>query len=261
MVIKRLLAGIGFGGASVETSLDSSVTAPGGSLRGTVVIEGGDVEQKVDQLTVGLQARVETEIGDHEFDSDMEFHRVRLGEAVALHPGQRFQVPFELFVPWEVPITAHRGRNLGRMNLGVNTRLHVANAVDPGDLDPVAIEPLPSQAAILDSLFSLGFTFKHADLERGRLGGTRQRLPFYQEIEFRSPRRYRGLEELELSLVTDGHGVDVVLELDKKPGLLFSEGRDTYHRFSVNHHDGAGRDWTGHLHQWIDSLAGRRGLF
>ena len=62
MVIKRLLAGIGFGGASVETLLDSSVTVPGGSLQGTVVIAGGDVEQKVEQLTIGLQARVETEV-------------------------------------------------------------------------------------------------------------------------------------------------------------------------------------------------------
>lgn len=261
MVIKRLLAGIGFGGASVETSLHSSVTVPGGSLRGSVVIEGGEVEQKVEQLTVGLRARVENEVGDHEFDSDMEFHRVRLGEAVALLPGQRFQVPFELFVPWEVPLTMYRGRRLGHRDLGVNTRLHVANAVDPGDLDPVAIEPLPSQAAVLDSLFSLGFTLKGADLERGRIARTRQRLPFYQEIEFRSPRRYRGLDELELSLVTDEHGMDVVLELDKKPGLLFSEGRDTYHSFSVSHREGAGRDWTGHLHQWIDSLAGRRDLF
>lgn len=261
MVLKRLLAGIGFGGASVETSLASPVTTPGGSLRGTVVIEAGDVEQRVEQLTVGLQARVETEIGDHEVNNDMEFHRVRLGDAVVLSPGQRFQVPFDLFVPWETPITVHRGRQLHPMRLGVNTRLHVAGAVDPGDLDPVAVEPLPSQAAVLDSLFSLGFTFKHADLERGRINRTRQRLPFYQEIEFRSPRRYRGLEELELSMVTDEHGMDVVLELDKKPGLLFSEGRDTYHRFSIGHAEGAGRDWSGHLHQWIDSLAGRRGLF
>lgn len=261
MVIKRLLAGIGFGGASVETSLVSAVTTPGGSLRGTVVIEGGDVEQRVEQLTVGLQARVETEVGDHEVNNDMEFHRVRLGEGVLLAPGQRFQVPFELLVPWETPVTTHRGRHLHRMNIGVNTRLHVANAVDPGDLDPVAIEPLPAQAAVLDSLLSLGFTFKHADLERGHIARTRQRLPFYQELEFHSPSRYRGLNELELSMVTDEHGVDVVLELDKKPGLLFSEGRDTFHRFTVNHHDGAGRDWTGHLHQWIDSLAGSRSLF
>ncbi|WP_444960227.1 sporulation protein [Nocardiopsis sp. M1B1] len=261
MVLKRLLAGIGFGGASVETTLHSSVTTPGGTLRGTVVIEGGNVEQQVERLTVGLQARVEVESGDHESTRDLEFHRVQIGGGVTLAPGQRFEVPFELFVPWETPVTVHRGRHMHRMNVGVNTRLHVAGAVDPGDLDPVAVEPLPSQLAVLDSLASLGFSFKQADLEQGRILRTRQQLPFYQEIEFFSPSRYRGLNELELSLVTDERGMDVVLELDKKPGLLFSESRDTFHRFSVDHNEGAGRDWSGHLHQWIDSLAGKRSMF
>ncbi|MEE2041186.1 sporulation protein [Nocardiopsis sp. CT-R113] len=260
MVLKRLLAGIGFGGASVETVLDSTDTRPGGALRGTVHVEAGDVEQRVERLTVGLQAQVETEVGDHEVKNDMEFHRITLGEGTVLAPGQRFQVPFELPVPWETPVTVHRGRHLHRMHVGVNTRLHVAGAVDPGDLDPVAVVPLPSQAAVLDSLVALGFTFKQADLERGRIPRTRQRLPFYQEIEFRAPSRYRGLNELELSLVTDERGFDAVLELDKKPGLLFSEGRDSFHHFSVDHRDGAGRDWSDHLHRWIDSLAGRRSL-
>ncbi|MEU0241919.1 sporulation protein [Nocardiopsis sp. NPDC006198] len=258
MVLKRLLAGIGFGGASVETVLDSAGTQPGGVLRGVVHVEAGSVEQRVERLTVGLQARVETEVGDHEVNSDVEFHRVSLGEGTVLAPGQRFQVPFELPVPWETPITVHQGRHLHRMHVGVNTRLHVAGAVDPGDLDPVAIAPLPSQAAVLDSLVGLGFTFKQADLERGHIPHTRQRLPFYQEIEFRAPSRYRGLNELELSLVTDGQGFDAVLELDKKPGLLFSEGRDSFHRFSADH--APGLDWRDHLHQWIDSLAGRRRL-
>ncbi|WP_017611151.1 sporulation protein [Nocardiopsis xinjiangensis] len=260
MVLKRLLAGIGFGGASVETVLDTPVATPGGALRGTVLIEGGEVEQHIEQLTVGLQSRVETEVGDHEIKNDVEFHRVSVGGQLDLSPGRRLHVPFELPVPWETPLTLHGNRRLHPMQVGVNTRLHVANAVDPGDVDPVDIQPLPSQTAVLDSLGSLGFAFKSADLERGRINRTRQQLPFYQEIEYRSPRRYRGLNELELTMVTDHQGLDVVLELDKKRGLLFSEGRDTFHRFSVDHHGGAGRDWSGHLHQWIDSLAGTRNL-
>ncbi|MFW6641247.1 sporulation protein [Nocardiopsis algeriensis] len=261
MVLKRLLAGIGFGGASVETHLESPLTRPGGTVRGTVLIEGGDVEQEIEQLTVGLQARVEVESGDNEYNRNMEFHRVRLGDRAHLAPGQRFQVPFEIQVPWESPVTSYKGSHLHRMNVGVNTQLHVARAVDPGDLDPVAIEPLPGQAAFLDALASLGFRFKQADLEQGRIRNTRQRLPFYQEIEYYAPSHYRGLNELELSFVTDERGMDVVLELDKKPGLLFSEGRDTFHRFTVDHHSAASRDWRGELHHWIDSLAGRREFF
>ena len=66
MVLKRLLAGIGFGGASVETVLDTPVVAPGGTLRVTYLNEGGAVEQNIEQLTVVLQSRVETEVGDYE---------------------------------------------------------------------------------------------------------------------------------------------------------------------------------------------------
>jgi sporulation-control protein len=175
-----------------------------------------------------------------------------------LAPGQRFQVPFELPVPWETPITAHGSRRLHKVDVGVNTRLHVANAVDPGDLDPVTVQPLPSQAAVLDALDSLEFGFKRSDLEKGRIRGTRQRLPFYQEIEYLAPSRYRGLNELELTLITDQDGLDLVLELDKKPGLLFSEGRDTFLRVSVDH--GARRDWARELDKWIMERAGQRRL-
>jgi sporulation-control protein len=260
MVLKRLLAGIGFGGASVETRLDMSSTFPGGAVRGTVLVEGGDVDQQVEELTVGLQAVVETEFGDNEVKGSMEFHRIRLGGHTRLVPGQRFEVPFEIPVPWEAPVTAHGGRHLHSMNVGVNTRLAIAGAVDPGDLDPVAIEPLPSQRAVLDALDSLGFRFKKADLERGRIARTRQRLPFYQEIEYYSPGRYRGLNELELSFVADERGMDVVLELDKKPGL-FSEGRDTFKSFNVTHQQAVAMDWRQELDRWVNALAGRRNLF
>ncbi|MFV2196672.1 MULTISPECIES: sporulation protein [unclassified Nocardiopsis] len=260
MVLKRLLAGIGVGGATVETVLDTDRAQPGGALRGTVHVQAGDVEQKIDRLTVGLQARVEVESGDYESVQDVEFHRVQLGGEAAIAPGQTFSVPFQLSVPWETPISSYGGRPLHHMNLGVNTRLEVAKAVDPGDLDPVAIEPLPSQAALLDALVSLGFGFQHADVEKGRVLRTRQTLPFYQEFEYRSPGHYQGLNSLELTMVSDHAGMDVVLELDKKPGLLFSESRDTFHSLSVGHQEAVGYDWRGYLHHWIGSLAGRRRL-
>src|SRR5690606_19010787 len=129
---------------------------------------------------------------------------------------------------------------------------------DPGDLDPVRVAPLPSQQAVLDALVSLGFVIVHTDTERGRLRGTRQRLPFYQEIEFRRPPRYRGPNELELSFATDEHGADVVLELDRKSGLL-TERSDTYIGVSFDHATATRHHWAGYLHARIDAIAGRRG--
>ncbi|CAM5291274.1 hypothetical protein SALBM311S_09424 [Streptomyces alboniger] len=113
------------------------------------------------------------------------------------------------------------------MHIGVSTELEIARAVDSGDLDPVNVHPLPAQKAILDAFIQLGFRFKNADMERGLIRGTRQRLPFYQEIEFLPPQQYRGLNQVELSFVADANAMDVILEMDKKPGL-FSEGSDTF---------------------------------
>ncbi|WP_306366148.1 sporulation protein [Nocardiopsis sp. CC223A] len=79
MVLRRLLAGIGFGGAAVETHPDSASTRPGGTVRGTVPVEGGDVEREVEEPTAGPQAAVESESGDGEVTSHTEFHRVRPG--------------------------------------------------------------------------------------------------------------------------------------------------------------------------------------
>ncbi|MDA8371374.1 MAG: sporulation protein [Nocardiopsaceae bacterium] len=260
MAFKRILAGLGFGGATVETVLAEENMFPGGVVRGHVHIEGGSVDQHVQRLTVGMQVRAEVERGDSEYQQDLEFARIQVGGELHLRPGARLSVPFELKVPWEAPISMYRGRYLRGMRVGVNTRLHVAAGVDPGDLDPVAVHALDTQTAIMDALDKLGFSFVKADAERGRIRGVRQRLPFYQEIEYRSPRRYRGLNELELTFITDERGCDVLLEMDKKPGLLLGEGRDTYQRFRVEHGTAKTEDWAGRLHTWIDSAAGRRGL-
>ncbi len=155
---------------------------------------------------------------------DIEFTKSRLGGAFELKANAVHAVQFGLEIPWETPITTIDGQALRGMNIGVTTELEIARAVDSGDLDPINVHPLPAQKAILDAFIGLGFRFKSADMERGHIRGTRQKLPFYQEIEFLPPQQYRGLNQVELSFVADAQAMDVVLEMDKKPGL-FSEGQ------------------------------------
>ncbi|WP_046472533.1 sporulation protein [Allosalinactinospora lopnorensis] len=255
--MRRILASLGLGNASVETVLREANTVPGGALCGEVFVNGGSVDQRIEQLTVGLQARVGVERGDTEYNQTLEFTRARVGGELHLQAEAQLRVPFELPVPWEAPITSHRGQYLRGMHVGLNTQLHVAGGVDPGDLDPVAIHPLETQAVILDALERLGFAFSKADCERGRVRATRQQLPFYQEIEYRAPGHYPGLNELELTFVADQQGCDVVLEMDKKGGLL-TEGRDTFQRLRVDHATAAGEDWAARLHEYLHAAAGQR---
>ncbi|MCH0562560.1 MULTISPECIES: sporulation protein [unclassified Streptomyces] len=260
MAFRKLLASLGAGGASVETVLTEVNVVPGGVVQGEVRIQGGSVNQDIEGLSVGLQARVEVEGADSEYKQDIEFTRVRLGGAFELQANAVHAVPFGLEIPWETPVTMIDGQALRGMHIGVTTELAIARAVDSGDLDPINVHPMPAQKAILDAFIQLGFHFKSADMERGHIRGTRQRLPFYQEIEFYAPSQYRGLNEVELSFVADEHAMDVVLEMDKKPGL-FSEGSDTYRSFQVGLHDWQGTDWAGYLNQWLSEVGGKRNWF
>ncbi|MEU6536318.1 sporulation protein [Streptomyces sp. NPDC047000] len=260
MPFKKLLASLGAGGGSVETVLTEVNVVPGGVVQGEVRIQGGSVAQDIQGLSVGLQARVEVESGEEEYKQDIEFAKVQLGGAFQLQPGAVHTVPFGLEVPWETPVTMIDGQALRGMNIGVSTELAIARAVDSHDLDPVNVHPMPAQKAILDAFIQLGFRFKHADMERGHIRNTRQRLPFYQEIEFQPPSQYRGLNQVELTFVADEHAMDVVLEMDKKPGL-FSEGSDTFRSFQVGLHDFHGTDWAAYLNQWISEVGSKRNWF
>lgn len=260
MGFKRLLASLGAGGASVETVLTEVNVVPGGVVQGEVRIQGGSVDQDIEGLSVGLQARVEVEGADQETKQDIEFTKLRLGGAFQLQANAVHAVPFGLEIPWETPVTTIDGQPLRGMNIGVTTELEIARAVDSGDLDPVNVHPLPSQQALLDAFIGLGFRFKSADMERGHIRGTRQKLPFYQEIEFFPPQQYRGLNQVELSFVADDREMDVVLEMDKKPGL-FSESSDTFRSFVVGHNDFQGTDWSAYLHQWLSEVGSKRNWF
>ncbi|MFE7777454.1 sporulation protein [Streptomyces sp. NPDC057445] len=257
MGFKKLLASLGAGGASVETELTEVNVVPGGVVQGEVRIQGGSVDQQIEGLSVGLQARVEVEGGDQEVKQDIEFTKQRLGGAFEVKAGAVHVVPFGLEIPWETPITTIAGQQLRGMDIGVTTELEIARAVDSGDLDRINVHPLPAQQAVLDAFIQLGFRFKSADMERGHIRGTRQRLPFYQEIEFLPPQQYRGLNQVELTFVADDREMDVVLEMDKKPGL-FSEGSDSYRAFQVDLHNFQGTDYAAYLNQWLADVGGRR---
>ncbi|ARF59357.1 sporulation protein [Streptomyces gilvosporeus] len=257
MGFKKLLASLGAGGAKVETVLFEENVVPGGVAQGEVRMQGGSVAQDIQGLSVGLQAVVEVETSDGERRENIEFAELQVGGAFQVQPGAVHTVPFGLEIPWETPITSFLGTHLKGMSVGVSTELAIARAVDSSDLDPVTVHPLPAQQAILDAFGRLGFRFKSADLEKGHIRGTRQKLPFYQEIEFHAPQQYRGLNQVELSFVADEREMDVVLEMDKKPGL-FTGGSDSYRQFTMDLDDYGATDWAGYLNQWLAEVGGKR---
>ncbi|MEV4008851.1 sporulation protein [Nonomuraea angiospora] len=254
MVFKRMLGAFGVGAPSVDTVLSTPRTQPGGTLRGEVRLKGGDFDAEIEHVTLGLVARVEIEHGDGEHGGLGEFASSRVSGPFTLRKGEDRVIGFELPVPWEAPISEIGGQPLTGMAVGVRTELAIAKAVDKGDLDMIAIEPLPSQLRILEAFLGLGFAFRSADLEAGHLYGVHQQLPFYQEIEFYPTGHYAGqVGEVEVTFVADPAGLEVVLEADKRAGRFSSS--DAIGRFHVSHDDALRTDWAGELGRWLDGLS------
>lgn len=258
MVFKRMLAAFGVGGPSVDTVLDSPHASPGQVITGQVRIQGGSNDADIDRIELSLVTRAEVEYGDHEARGTAEFFRARVADRLRVPANELREVPFQLALPWETPITAVGSAPLPGMTVGVRTELVVAGAPDKGDLDPVQVHPLPSQDAVLEAFGELGFRFRSADVETGRLHGVPQQLGFYQEIEFLPPPQAAGrINEVELTFVATPHELHVVLEADKRGGF-FRAGGDSFGRFGMAHQDAERADWASLIGNWLTETMGRR---
>lgn len=254
-VFKRMLSAFGVGGPSVDTVLDSPTAAPGEVITGRVSIQGGSNEAVIDQVVLSLVTRVEVEHAGGEARGVAEFHRQVVRRDVRVPANELLDLPFELALPWETPITAVGDVALPGMTVGVRTELVIKGAPDKGDLDPVLVRPLPAQDRVLEAFGELGATFRSADVEAGRIAGVRQELGFYQEIEFFVPPNVAArLTQVELTFVTSAHDLWVILEADKRGGLLRT-GADSFGRFHVTHEDTP--DWTSMIGEWLTETAER----
>jgi sporulation-control protein len=254
VVFSRLKASLG-AGVSVDTVLTNPNVTPGGILAGEVRFTGGKVDYEVEGITLTLGAKVEVESGDEEYNTWMEFHRAPAAGRFVLTAGAAHAVPFQVAVPWETPVTAVFGQRLRGMSLGLRTELALDKALDKHDSDAIEVHALPAQQALLDGLARLGFGFRGADLEQGRLYGST--LPFFQEIEFYGGGRYaRRINELELTFIARESSMDVLLEIDKRGGFL-SAGHDSYNRFTVDYAEAQRLDWESWLDQRFSALTGR----
>ncbi|MGW4204565.1 sporulation protein [Streptomyces sp. NPDC004726] len=257
MVFKRLLGSLGIGGPTVDTVLAPGAVQPGGSLAGEVRLRGGTTDVDIEHITLELVARVEAETGDGELEGAVAFERFTVAGGFRLAEGEQRGIPFSVALPWETPATELYGQQLGIV-LGVRTELGVAGAKDKGDLDPLSVRPLPVQEAVLEAFGRTGFGFKSADLEYGRIGGTGQLLPFYQEIELTpAPQYAHAVGEIEVTFLAGPGGMDVVLEADKRGGA-FSGGHDALTRITLSHDDAYSRDWNAEVDGWVRRLVEHR---
>ncbi|MFC4639783.1 sporulation protein [Deinococcus hohokamensis] len=203
--LKKMMAAVGVGAARVDTRLSTSQVRVGDELRGTVQVRGGQVEQQVERISVGLATR-------YKHDDTFMTHPLQrevVAPAFVIRPGETREFPFALQVGPGTPLS------LPGTEVWVFTDADIAGGVDPGDQDPVRVLPSAGMETVIGAAQRLGFTLKGAETEysHGRL---------IQELSFLPPRGQHHLTELELVMLPTAGGLDVILEVDRRARGLAS---------------------------------------
>ncbi|UJF32953.1 sporulation protein [Paenibacillus hexagrammi] len=230
---KKMLAKVGIGNIEVDSRLHTEQFIPGEAVEGVVYAKGGSVEQKVDQLYFALMTRyVKPEERIHNGHREIEYvHETVtianfvLGESLVFAPGEEIEIPFHFILPHDVPIS------IGQSEIWIHTGMDVDNAIDPTDTDHVEILPHPYTSTIFEALGTLGFRIQEAENEY--YPHRDHHVPFVQKFDFvptlRSP-YHASVEELEFVFFPNEHGIEMMMEFDRKArGLsgLFAELQDT----------------------------------
>ncbi|MGW4214892.1 sporulation protein [Lentzea sp. NPDC004789] len=266
-MFNRMLSAFGIGGPSVDTVLDSPHAVPGQPLTGQVRIQGGSSDAEIGQVVLTLVTQVEAQrggfsgfggFGGGDGQGEVaEFFRTVVQQGLRVPAGQLVSVPFQLELPWETPITAVGGAALPGMSVGVRTELIVAGAPDKGDLDSVLVGPAPSQNRVLDAFGQLGFSFRGAGVEAGRLPGVPHELGFYQRLEFFPPAQFAGrVNQVELTFVANAHELHVMLQADRHRGG-FPAGGDAAGHLRLSHQEAQVTDWAAAISGWLAQVAER----
>ena len=209
--MKKVLASIGIGNASVDTVLPEETVRPGDTVDADVHITGGNAEQEVGNIRFEIETSYRTDDGYREADID----RFTLAEGLTIEPDQEETRSVSLDIPYETPVT------VGRVDVWIETELDIDRAVDPEDTDYLDVRPTPRLQTVFDAMDDLGFSLHNSECEAdpyGRYTGSR----FVQEFEFRATGgTYRGaLDEVELVASPGPDALDLYLEIDRRGGLL-----------------------------------------
>ncbi|WP_135228328.1 sporulation protein [Deinococcus fonticola] len=197
--LKKMMAAIGVGNASVDAQVHHNAVRVGGQVTGVVVIRGGAIEQRIERINLGLATRYKTD------DSYMthQLSKEQVVPGFTLRPGEVREFPFSIAVPLNTPLS------LPGTQVWLATDADIAGAVDPGDQDHLQILPSSEAETLIAAAQRLGFTLSGSEVEyhHGQI---------VQELAFRPPYGQYKIAEIEMMMFPSRGGLDVILEVDRR---------------------------------------------
>lgn len=204
-MFKKLLASIGKGAANIDLRLDKNTYQAGEHVTGHIFITGGDVEQTINSIEVGLFMNISHQ---HE-SSSHHIATIPVDGTFTIGIKEQKQVAFRYQLPYTLPISSHN------VSFYFDTHLDIRVGMDKKDIDYITIRPAQYIENIFQAMKSLGFQETH---HSGTLDG------HAQEFEFYPTTKYNGqIQEVEMKFALEDGGVYVWMEVDVQKGFREKE--------------------------------------
>jgi sporulation-control protein len=211
--MKKYLASVGIGNASVDTVLSESTVRPGDAVPAEVHVTGGSAEQDVNYIELEIETRYRTEEDGYR---EVTVGTARLTDGFTIAPDTDETYETDVQVPYETPLS------MGDAKVWVETDLDISMAVDPEDKDHLDVQPTDRMQAVFDAADRLGLSFYEADCEADPHGRYVSNRRFFQEFEFKAKagRFASDLDEVEMVFAPSADELAVFVEVDERGGLL-----------------------------------------
>lgn len=211
-MFKSFLASLGVGAAKIDLILNRDVLVMGEEATGKIVLKGGEVEQRIEGLSVEFCLASSYKKGDRRVNVNEKIAAIPITtETFTVAPDQVKEYPFSFTCPDYLPVSSVNTRYYFQANL------EIKKGLDAQDRDYVEVHPSGLQKNFLDGFKALGFVHRG----EGYTGSSDQG---YQIIQFHPTTWLKGeYDEIVFKYQPHAtqHGVSGFFELDKRTsGLL-----------------------------------------
>lgn len=215
-MLNKVLSNLGLQGIKIDTHLHTTQLYPGQNLQGQINFQGASSHKSINGIYLQLMTQAEVESGNHEHLQDLCIAQWQISHAFQLQANQIHQLPFNIQLPLETPITQLQCSN-NHTRIWLHTHLDVDWGLDATDRDYLYIHPTPIMQSVIQAMQQLGFQLSSADVERGQInaGYFRSSLGCYQELEFRPQQWGSTIKEIEISFITELNQTHILFEVDR----------------------------------------------
>lgn len=202
--MKRILASIGIGGATVDTVFPRAKCSPGDTVTADVELYGGETTQEIEGIYFDLKTRL-----SEGADDERVIGEFTVDETITLSPDEEQTIPADIHLPRWAPLTQNA------VSVWVETGLDIDWAKDPTDEDQIEIVPDEYTATLFTAVEELGFALQGSTLSETPYLDDR---PFAQKFAFRPTESQFApdLDDLRLTIMPRADDLRVFLELDRR---------------------------------------------